>query len=182
VPAVGGQAPLDAYSAGFSSFMPPSPGDIGWVAFEGGDPARPVWIGATKPVEDVRGDLIDYKIVIAPQSTITGTPVSLAGLSVTVPGEVGRLYLVTLSVPVSSTVAGDLGRLDICNVGGTILDNAQFRCETSQTRQEFSTHLTADGSTTWHSTLVRSAGTGSLSAGMSANTRGMMRVEDIGLA
>lgn len=55
VPAVSGQAPLDAYSADLSSYVPPVPGDIGWVAFEGGDPARPVWIGATKPVDDVPG-------------------------------------------------------------------------------------------------------------------------------
>lgn len=45
VPSITGDAPLVAMSAGFNYPSKLTPGSLGWVVFEGGDPSLPVWVG-----------------------------------------------------------------------------------------------------------------------------------------
>lgn len=49
VPAVTGDAPVLALSAGLSTAVVMKPGAMGWVMFEGGDPSMPVWVGFATP-------------------------------------------------------------------------------------------------------------------------------------
>lgn len=100
VPSVIGNAPVTALSAGMSVVDALTPGSLGWVVFEGGDPSLPVWVGAARLT-------VDTRVVTATVTSVAPFTITYANGSTYVSPDVSYRYWPTLN----DTVRVELGGL-----------------------------------------------------------------------
>lgn len=132
-------------------------------------------------VNKIPGGWIGYSETTT-ATTGFGAATDLTGLSITVTAGTNRRLLITCHVLISSSVAGDIARLDIME-GATTLNLAHGYMTTSASSISVAAVITPTaGSHTYKLNAQRAAGGGALSTFASTSAPNFILVEDIGPA
>ena len=111
-----------------------------------------------------RGQQVAYAEVTASQGSIAAATVDVTGLTVTFTAAgAGRRYRIYAECTLQSTVAGDIGRIDICDGANVILQSGQYVLSAVNVKTTATVFKAlAAGSVTFKLRAIRSAGTGTL--------------------